>query len=137
MTSATTHWGRAIAGALLAETLQVAAAVGWVAIYSYLIAPGQPVAAYERHAQASGPWVSIVAGFPIFYAVARRVARTRPTALAMFACFLVLDMGLVLLAPNPVPSGVLPLFGASYVSKLFACHLGGRHAAAQPAAFES
>jgi len=129
----TTRWGRAIGSAVLAEALQVAAAVGWVAIYSYLIAPGLPVAAYQRYAQASGPWVSIVAGFPIFYAVARWVARAHATALAMFAGFVALDVGLVLLAPDPVSSDMLPLFGASYLTKLVACYLGGRHATARSA----
>lgn len=133
MTHTAPRWGRALASALLAEALQVAAAFGWVAIYSYLIAPGQPVAAYQRYAQLSGPWVSIVAGFPIFYAVARWVARTHPTALAMFAAFLVLDVGLVLAAPEPMAPGLLPLFGTSYLTKLLACHLGGRHAAPRPA----
>jgi len=36
-------WGRAGVGALIAEIGQIAAALGWVAIYSYLINPGQPV----------------------------------------------------------------------------------------------
>src|SRR5258707_1032464 len=58
------NWGRACAGALIAEITQIAAAFGWVAIYSYLINPGQPMATYQAHAQASGPWVSILAGAP-------------------------------------------------------------------------
>ena len=58
----TIHWVRACAGALIAEITQIAAAFGCVAIYSYLINPGQPMATYEAHAQTSGPWVSILAG---------------------------------------------------------------------------
>src|SRR6266576_2941159 len=81
------NWGRACAGALIAEIAQIAAAFGWVAIYSYLINPGQPMATYQAHAQASGPWVSILAGAPIFYAASRWIARSRPTALALFAIF--------------------------------------------------
>ena len=80
-------WGRAGAGALIAEITQIAAAFGWVAIYSYLINPGQPMATYQAHAQASGPWVSILAGTPIFYAASRWIARSRPTALALFGIF--------------------------------------------------
>jgi hypothetical protein len=34
------NWGRAFAGALIGEIAQIAAAFGWVAIYSYLINPG-------------------------------------------------------------------------------------------------
>ena len=70
-------WGRACAGALIAEIAQIAAAFGWVAIYSYLINPGQPMATYQAHAQASGPWVSILAGAPNFYAASRWIARSR------------------------------------------------------------
>ena len=80
-------WGRACAGALIAEIAQIAAAFGWVAIYSYLINPGQPMATYEAHAQVSGPWVSLLAGAPIFYAASRWIARSRPTALALFGSF--------------------------------------------------
>jgi len=68
------NWGRAFAGALIAEIAQIAAAFGWVAIYSYLINPGQPMATYQAHAQASGPWVSLLAGAPIFYAASRWIA---------------------------------------------------------------
>ncbi|MEO7650773.1 MAG: hypothetical protein ABIZ80_09920 [Bryobacteraceae bacterium] len=41
---------------MIAENTQIAAAFGWVAVYSYLINPGQPMAAYEAQAQVSGPW---------------------------------------------------------------------------------
>ena len=88
-------WGRAGAGALIAEIAQIAAAFGWVAFYSYLINPGQPMAQYQVYAQASGPWVSILAGAPIFYAGSRWIARSRPTALALFAIFVVIDGALL------------------------------------------
>ena len=78
-------WGRASGGALIAEIAQIAAAFGWVALYSYVIHPGQSMATYQAHAQASGPWVSIVAGAPIFYAASRWIARSPPTALVCSA----------------------------------------------------
>jgi hypothetical protein len=77
------RWGPACAGALIAEVGQIAAAFGWVAIYSSLVNPRQPMATYQAHAQASGPWVSIIAGAPIFYAASRWIARSLPTALAL------------------------------------------------------
>jgi hypothetical protein len=89
------NWGRAFGGALIAQIAQIAAAFGWVAIYSYLITPGQPMATHTAHAQASGPWVSILAGAPIFYAASRWIARSMPTALALFAIFLVIDGALL------------------------------------------
>jgi len=118
---------RACAGALIAEITQIAAAFGWVAIYSYLINPGQPMATYQAHAQASGPWVSILAGAPIFYAASRWIARSRPTALALFAIFLVIDGALLVGMTESWTGAPFVLIGLSYLTKLCACALGGDH----------
>jgi hypothetical protein len=119
-------WGRAGAGALIAEVALIAAAFGWVAIYSYLINPGQPLATYQAHAQASGTWVSIFAGAPIFYAASRWIARSRPTALALFGIFAVIDGGLLVVMMESWTDAPLVLIGLSYLTKLGACALGGR-----------
>ena len=121
-------WGRACAGALIAEITQIAAAFGWVAIHSYLINPGQPMAAYEAQAQASGPWVSLFAGAPIFYAASRWIARSQPTALALFAIFFVIDGALLVSMTESWTGAPVVLIGLSYLTKLGACVLGGRHA---------
>ena len=120
------NWGRACAGALVAEITQIAAAFGWVAIYSYLINPGQPMATYQAHAQASGPWVSILAGAPIFFAASRWIARSRSTALALFAVFLVIDGALLMGMTENWADAPIVLIGLSYLTKLGACALGGR-----------
>jgi hypothetical protein len=121
-------WGRAVAGALIAEMAQIAAAFAWVAIYSYLINPGQPMAAYQAYAQASGPWVSIIAGAPIFYAASRWIAKTRPTALALFVIFFVIDGGMLVSMTESWTGFPFVLTGLSYLTKLGACVLGGRRA---------
>lgn len=121
------NWGRAFAGAVLAESAQIAAAFAWVAIYSYLINPGQPFATYQAHAQASGPWVSLVAGAPIFYAASRWIARSRHTALALFAIYAMLDGALLVGMMETWTGAPVVLFGLSYLTKLGACALGGRH----------
>lgn len=121
------RWGRAFAGALAAEIAQIAAAFVWVAIYSYLINPGQPLATYEAHAQASGPWVSVLAGAPIFYAASRWIARSLPTALALFAIFFVIDGALLVSMTENWTGAPVVLIGLSYLTKLGACALGGRH----------
>ncbi len=123
------HWVRAILGAIGAEVLLIAAAFGWVAIYSYLINPNQPLAIYEQHAVDSGPWVSILAGIPIFYTAARWIARSRPTALAL--CVIVLAFDATVLAL--VGIGTLPIWivALSYLTKLAASWWGG---GAQPSA---
>ncbi len=127
------NWIRAVGGALLAEAAQIAAAFAWVAIYSYAINPGQPVSVYQQHAQDSGPWVSIVAGFVIFYLVSRWIARSVPTALALFAVFLVIDVFLLLYLSISIDPVLFALAGASYATKLLACYLGGRHGGPRPA----
>lgn len=42
-----------------------------VAVYSYLINPGQSAAAYDEHANASAPWISGIFGFIVFFLVVR------------------------------------------------------------------
>ena len=121
-------WGRACAGAVIAEITQIAAAFGWVAIYSYLINPGQPVATYEAHAQASGPWVSILAGTAIFYAASRWIARSQPTAIALFSIFLAIDLALLVGMTESWTGMPFVLFGLSYLTKFGACAVGGRQA---------
>jgi hypothetical protein len=111
---------------LVGEISQIAASFGWVAIYSYLINPGQPMATYESHAQASGPWVSIIAGAPIFYAASRWIAKTRPTALALFGIFFVIEGALMVGMMESWTGAVLLAMGLSYLTKLCACVLGGR-----------
>jgi hypothetical protein len=121
------NWGRAFAGALIAEIAQIVAAFAWVAIYSYLINPGQPMATYEAHAQASGPWVSLIAGAPIFYAASRWIAKSLPTALALFGIFFVIDGALLVGMMESWTGAPIVLIGLSYLTKLGACALGGRH----------
>src|SRR5262245_9053424 len=117
-------WGRACAGALIAEITRIAAAFGWVAIYSYLINPGQPMATYRAHAQGSRPWVSILEGAPIFYAASRWIARSGPTASALFGIFLTIDVALLVGMTESWTGIPFVLFGLSYLTKLGACALG-------------
>jgi hypothetical protein len=133
MTMGSIRWTRAILGALAAEIGQVAATVAWVAVYSYVIAPGQPVEAYQAHAQLAGPWVSILGGAPIFYAASRWIARDRPTALALFGLFVLVDVALLIAMTEPgagLPPGIIAL---SFATKAFVCWLGGRHGEAHSA----
>lgn len=118
------HWGRAVGGMFVAEVGQIAAAFGWVAFYSYVINPGHDVATYQDYAQVAGPWVSIVAGAPIFFAAARWIARSVPTALALYVIFVVVDGGLLALSGGQFTTLMLGQIAASYGTKLLACWLG-------------
>lgn len=120
-------WGRALLGAIAAEAGQVAATFAWVAFYSHVVNPGQPFAVYERHAAFAGPWVSIFAGALIFYAASRWIARSIPTALALFAMFVVVDVAILAAMSQPAALASWPVI-ASYLTKLIACRLGGGHA---------
>jgi hypothetical protein len=119
-------WARAVVGAFVAEIAQVAAAFGWVAIYSYFINPGQAIETYRAYAQVSGPWVSIIAGAPIFLAASYWIARSLPTARALFAVFLCVDLAILIVATDPATPIPWGLAVVSYTTKLAMCVLGGR-----------
>lgn len=42
-----------------------------VAVYSYLVNPGQEISVYEAHAEFSAPYVSGIFGFILFFLIAR------------------------------------------------------------------
>jgi len=42
-----------------------------VAVYSYLINPGQDISVYDAHAMESAPWISCIFGFLVFFLVVR------------------------------------------------------------------
>ncbi|MBL8361552.1 MAG: hypothetical protein JNN18_13750 [Rubrivivax sp.] len=133
MKSVAIRWG-AVAGALLlAEAVLVGAAFAWVAIYSHLLNPGQPIAIYQGHAQASGPWVSILVGMPLFAAIGCRLPGPPATAWAFIAAYLVLDAAVLLAAAGAaLPAGLVV---ASYASKGLALVAGRRcQRARRPAA---
>jgi hypothetical protein len=81
----------------------------------------------------AGPWVSVLAGTPIFYLICRWIgsqnpARAWPTAMALFGFFLLLDGALMFSAGVPSPR-LAGFMAAGYLLKLVACHLAGRRAA--------
>lgn len=121
------RWRVAMIGAVIAEVALIASSFGWVAIYSYLINPGQPLATYQQHAIASGPWVSIVMGMPIFYAAGRWIAKTIPTAWAL--CGIVIAFDASVLAISGTAGLPIAFLAASYITKLLASRLGGTHGA--------
>jgi hypothetical protein len=126
------RWGAALVGMLVAEVAQIAATFAWVAFYSYLVHPGETADFYQRYAQVAGPWVSLLAGTPIFYLACRWIGAKDPsrawaTSMALFGLFVIVDLPLIFLAGVPSPR-LLGFVAASCLSKLLACHLGGRSA---------
>lgn len=124
------YWGRAVFGTIVAEIAIVAAAFAWVAVYSYLINPGQPMATYEAYAVVASPWVSVIAGIPVFYLVSYFIARTSTTALVLYALFLLIDLSLLWLVDTQATLPLLQIV-LSHISKLAASYVGGQQAEAR------
>jgi hypothetical protein len=123
------RWLFALLGAVLVEVVLIAAAIAWVTIYSYLIRPGLTLADYQAYAEQASPWVSVIAGLPVFFLAGRWVggrtaASALPTAIAMFGIYLLGDLTILLLAKPPV--GIWMIGGLGYLAKLLGCWLGAR-----------
>ena len=112
-----------MAAFVAAEVTMIAAAFGWVAIYSYLLNPGRDLAHYQAYAMMASPYVSLIAGPPIFYSACRWI---RANGVAVFALFCLLEIPVLLLSDtSSIPSWIL---FAGFPSKFLGCWLGGRAA---------
>lgn len=123
------RWGRVAATVLLVEVALVLSAFVWVAIYSYLIHPGEQPAYYQRHAQFASPIVSVVAGIPLLFFACRwatRRAGNRAVAmsLSIWAVLFLIDMALIL--PAKPTTYIWTMVALSHATKFIAAFLGGR-----------
>jgi hypothetical protein len=119
---------KAIGVALALMALNVAAAFGVVAFYSYVIEPGHDVAFYEAAARDIAPWSSVVAGALLVFAAMAWLAWRRAGrngymfAAAVTAVYAVVDLAVV------VSEGVLAAFALitslSIATKLAAALFG-------------
>ncbi len=128
MTSPTIRWGLAIVAALLAEITLIALSIACVAVYSYTIRTGETQEFYQAFARASGPWVSLIAGGPAFFLIARWIRRRAAlaafsTAMAMVALYHAIE-GIVLLAWPGDTSGALPFMIGGFFLKAAGAWLG-------------
>jgi peptidoglycan/LPS O-acetylase OafA/YrhL len=108
----------------------IALAVAWVAFYSYVIERGHDQAFYEAYAGRSGPIVSLVAGGPVFYLVALRLARRRGNgrAATIAALLYLLTDVAVFVAVGGVAFMVWLIFAGGATIKLGATVLGAARA---------
>ena len=124
MNTSSIRWVRAVTGTVMAEVAVIAAAFACVAFYSHVVNPGQPVADYQAWAGQVAPWVSVIAGIPVFYALGRWWAKGLATALAIFGLYLLVD-GAILFATGL--GGLSPwIVLLSYFTKFAASCAGGR-----------
>lgn len=130
------RWGYVLGAVIAAEAIMVAAAFAWVAVYSYILNPGQEDAAYQKYAERASPYVALTLGFPVFFAVCRWIGRRDParalaTALIVFGVFCLIELPILLSeAGQGLPAWFLPV---SLSTKLLGCCLGGMSAARREA----
>ena len=128
MTNTSIRWGLAVAATLLAEVALIALSFIVVAVYSYAIHAGETQEFYEAFARASGPWVSLIAGGPVFFLIARWIRRRARsaalgTAMAMVASYFAIEIAVLLLWPGD-SSGAIPFMVGGFVLKLAGAWLG-------------
>jgi hypothetical protein len=124
-------WLWVIGTAIGLEVALVISAFAWVAIYSYLIHPGEAASYYENYAQSASAWVSIVLGIPYWFFACRWVgqkAGTRAVAMSVWAWFItfLIDFPLIILAEQK--AYYLLIVAISHSTKVLAAYLGGRAA---------
>lgn len=103
-----------------------------VAVYSYLVNPGQEQAVYEAHANASAPYVSGLFGFVIFFLVTRFwTKRGYPNAFRLAMLFplvyVLLDV-VVLTAASVNWSDFILVFVLANAAKWLGSYLGFKFA---------
>ena len=100
-----------------------------VAIYSYLINPGQAVSVYEAHAEVSAPYISGIFGLIIFFLVARywtkKGFQNVPKLIVLYpVIYVLLDIGVLLLAGMTTWSDFILTFFIANTAKFLGCYLG-------------
>ena len=138
MPTTSIRWGLAIVAGLLAQITMIVVSIICVAVYSYAIHTGETPEFYSAFAMTSGPWVSLIAGGPVFFAIARWVRRRAPsaapgTAMAMAAFYLAIEV-IVLLTWPGTPAATFPLMIGGFVLKLAGAWLGAGGTATRPLA---
>ena len=128
MTSTSTRWGLAVVAALLAHITLIILSFLCVAVYSYAIHTGETQEFYESFAMASGPWVSLITGGPVFFLIARWIRRRAPsvalrTAMAQAGIYLVTDVSVLLFWPGYVIAA-LPFVIGGFFLKVAGAWLG-------------
>lgn len=113
---------------LLAHVVLIAGAVAWVALYSLVIAPGLPEEAYHAHAQVASPYVSIVLGGPVFWALARWLRSRglpRRSAWVVWTVYTLVDLAVVV-GVGPLTALLLAQWTTSQTLKAVGVAIGTR-----------
>ena len=118
------RWGTVCGLAVAAEVVLIAAAVLYMVIYGGLN-PGHPEEFYQRHVRSAAPILSIAVGMPLFFLLARWLARRaakgagKANAIALWVVWAVLDTAFLCAAGGVgAIAEILPFWLASYTTKL-------------------
>jgi len=125
------RWGWVAITAVVLEVTLVLSAFAWVAIYSYLIHPGEQAAYYENYAQFSSPIVSVVLGIPYWFFACRWVGRkggTRAVAMGLWVWFILFIIDMALCFVGEPTAYIWGMVAISESTKLLAAYFGGRAA---------
>lgn len=141
MTNTSVRWGLAVVATLFAEIGLITLSIICVAVYSYAIHTGETPEFYSAFAKVSGPWVSLIAGGPVFFLIARWIRRRAPaaalgTAMAFCGLYLAIEVAILLLWPSDSSATVAILLFVigGFVLKVTGAWLGaGGTAARAPA----
>lgn len=100
-----------------------------VALYSFLVNPGQEQSAYEAHAQVSAPYISGIFGFIVFFLVARywkkKVFENVAKLVVLFPLtYVLLDLTMILLIGGVEWSSFALIFFLANGAKFLGCYLG-------------
>jgi hypothetical protein len=99
-----------------------------VAVYSYLINPGQVESVYEAHANSSAPYISGIFGFIAFYLIARYWKKKEyPNAFKLailFALIYVLLDIIIITAAGVKWSDFILIFAIANTAKFLGSYLG-------------
>ena len=131
MTNTSIRWGLAVGATVLAQIALIALSIITVAVYSYTVHTGESQAFYNAFAQRSGPWVSLIAGGPVFFLIARWIRRRAPaaafeTAMAMAGLYLAIEIAVLILWPGDSSAtlATLPFVIGGFVLKVTGAWLG-------------
>jgi hypothetical protein len=114
--------------AVLVMVANILCTVLYMVAYGHLINPGHDEAFYQAHVQIAAPYCSIVAGIPLMLLAGWWVAGWNADrssiimALTVWGVYTTLD-GAILVASG-ASSAILPLFTASFGTKLVAVSAG-------------
>jgi hypothetical protein len=131
MTDPSIRWGLAAVATLLAEITLITLSIMCVAVYSYAIHTGETAEFYSAFAKVSGPWVSLIAGGPVFFLIARWIRRRAPaaavgTAMALSGFYVAIEVAILLLWPGDSSAtlAALPFVIGGFVLKVTGAWLG-------------